>query len=167
MTRPTVSRASTRRPRTLVACALAAAALTACSNGVEAGTLDPSTSHGGELDAGDLHVRGAYVVVGEDGGEAVVTLTVANIGAEEDALTALSVDGAEGTVEATLRPGSIPLAPGTTTTFPSDPRPSIGIDVDAPAGSYVSATMIFEQAGTVQVDLPVVAATGYFEQYAG
>jgi hypothetical protein len=62
-----------------VAALVSTGSVTACSNGVEAGTLDPPSGTAVQEDVGELAVRNAVIVAGEDG-TLTVSLTVVNTG---------------------------------------------------------------------------------------
>ena len=140
----------------VLAGAALAAGLAACSNGVEAGTLDPPSVTGVVLDVGELRIRNAVIVAGE-AGALTASMTVINTGSAEDALTDLTVSAEDGLVAAELSPGSITLAPRTATVVPGDTGSSIELELDLTAGGYVPVTLQFENAGLVELSLPVVS----------
>ena len=145
-----------RRQASLVLAGLAlVAGLAACSNGSEAGTLDPQSSTGTRVDVGDLRIRNAVIVASEGGG-LIVSMTVVNVGDTEDAITDLGVTGDGEPVEADLSPRSITLAPGTATVVPGETRPRIEVDLDLQAGRFAPVTVQFENAGLVELSLQVV-----------
>jgi len=149
-------RVGNRLPASVViAGAMLAGSLAACSNGVEAGTLDPPSATGVNYDLGDLRIRNAVVVAEENGG-LTVSMTVVNTGSSEDAVTDLTLTGEEEPVEADLSPRSITLAPGVATVIPGESRPSIEVDLDLQAGGYVPVTVQFENAGRAALSLPVI-----------
>lgn len=129
--------------------------LVGCSNGTEAGTLDPQSSTGARLDVGDLRIRNAVMVAGDNGG-LTVSMTVVNVGVTEDAITDLRVASDSDQVQGDLSPRSITLAPGTATVVPGEARPSIEIELDLPAGGFAPVTIQFESAGLVALSLPVI-----------
>ena len=133
-------------------------ALTACSNGVEAGTLDPPSATGVRLDVGDLRIRNAVIVAGDDG-ELALSLTFVNAGIEEDTLTSVTLTDGDEPVEATMRPRSISLAPGAALVIPGEDQPRIEADADIAAGGYATVSMQFEHAGLVEVSLPVISTS--------
>ena len=143
------------RTSLILAGVVLAGGLAACSNGVEAGTLDPPSFTGVSHDAGDLHLRNA-VIVAHDAGGVTVSLTIVNVGDSEDTLTDVTIVTGDEPVEATMRPRSVSLPPGSATVAPGESGPEIGADVDLAPGGYVSVSMQFEGAGLVEVSLPVV-----------
>lgn len=148
-------RAAHRQFVCLLAAVVLGGVLTSCSNGVEAGTLDPPSATGVQRDAGDLRIRNAVLVAG-DRRALTVSLTVINTGAVEDALTDLEVVADGEAVGAEMSPGTIDLAPGSATVVPSEDGPTIEVEVDAPAGGYLPVTIHFENAGRVELSLPVI-----------
>ena len=155
-----VQRRVGNRLKTSVALAalVVAAGLTACSNGVEAGTLDPPSATGVQHDLGPLRIRNAVVVAGESGG-LTVSMTVINTGTAEDAVTDVRITSADGPVAADLSPRSIPLTPRTATVVPGEDGPTIQVELDHAAGGYVPVTLQFENAGLVELSLPVISAS--------
>jgi hypothetical protein len=144
-----------QRASALLAGALLAGTLAACSNGVEAGTLDPPSATGARLDAGDLRIRNAVVVAGESG-SLTVSMTIVNVGTAEDTLTDFTLISDDGAVAAELDPNSITLAPGSATVVPSEDGPTIDVDADVSPGGYVAVGLQFEQAGLIEFSLPVI-----------
>lgn len=134
---------------------IGAGCLTACSNGVEAGTLDPPSGTAVQADLGALAVRNAVIVAGADGGLAV-SLTVVNTGSTEDTLTGVTVTSDGEPVAAELSPQSIVLPPRSATVVPGEQVATIAIELDVAAGGYLPVTMQFEHAGLVDLSLPVI-----------
>ena len=120
----------------LLAGSLVLGGLAGCSNGAEAGTLDPQSVTGVQLDVGLLLIRNAVLVATDDGG-LFVSMTVVNSGPIEDAITDIKVTADTEPVEADLRPRSIALPPRTPTVIPGEDGPTIDVDVEVTAGGYV------------------------------
>jgi len=138
-----------------VAGILSVGILTACSNGVEAGTLDPPSGTAVQADVGKLAVRNAVIVAREDGG-LTVSMTVVNTGPTEDALTGVEITDELEPTSAALSPRMITLPPRTATVIAGDDEPTIEVELDVAAGGYLAVTMQFEHAGSVDVSLAVV-----------
>ena len=144
-----------QRASLLLAGALLAGSLAACSNGVEAGTLDPPSATGTQLDVGDIGIRNA-VVVALEGGGLIVSMTIVNSGTVEDTLTDLTAISEGEPVVAELSPRSIALPPDTATVIPGETRPTIEIDLDLTPGSYLPVGLQFERAGLVEFSMLMV-----------
>lgn len=183
MPAPVTARPMTGRPvhqrcvRMLAAFPLAlvaGAVLTACSVGVEAGTLDAGSLTQARADVGQIKIRNAIVVApAEEGdGNAVLSVTIVNDGTTEDALVGLELSGADGRVPVTLAPRTVELPPETATTIPADAE-TTGTGATATAdistleiGTYTTATFSFANAGSVELDLLVVAPVGWWAEVA-
>lgn len=148
------ARASVRWGASLVGI-LSLGCLTACSNGVEAGTLDPPSGTAVQADIGELAVRNAVIVTREDGG-LTVSMTVVNTGSTEDTLTDVEITDELEPTSAVLSPRMITLPPRTATVIAGDDEPTIEVELDVAAGGYLAVTMQFENAGSVDVSLAVV-----------
>lgn len=144
---------------------VAAAVLSACSVGVEAGTLNEAPITGARADAGLVKIRNALVIApADDSGEATLSVTIVNDGTTEDTLLDVELTGSDGPVPVTLRPDTIDLAPETATRIPTDARPAAVIDAATlEAGTYTQATFSFANAGSVELSLLVVAPVGWWE----
>ncbi len=144
---------------------VAGVVLSACSVGVEAGTLNAGSLTQARADVGPIKIRNAIVVApAEDGeGDAVLSVTIVNDGTTEDALVGLELGGSEGPVPVTLRPRSIDLPPETATTIPASSGLTAIADVSTlQVGTYTRATFSFANAGSVDLDLLVVAPVGWW-----
>ena len=134
---------------------LVVGALSACSNGVEAGTLDTTAWTGARTELGDLRIHNVVLVRDDETGVLSVSMTMINTGDTEDALTELVITaGAE--VAAELQPGSIALAPGTSTLVPGETEPAIQAEADLVAGQFAPVRFSFEHAGDVSMNVLVV-----------
>ena len=139
----------------LLAGVLVVGVLSACSNGVEAGTLDKTAWTGARTELGDLRIHNAVLVRDAETGVLSVSMTMINTGATEDALTGLVITAGE-EVAAELQPGSIALAPGTSTKVPGETRPAIQAEADLAAGEFAPVRFSFEHAGDVSIEVLVV-----------
>lgn len=145
---------------------LAAAVLSACSVGVEAGTLNEAPITGARADAGLIKIRNALVIApAEDSGDATLSVTIVNDGTTEDALLGVELTGSDGPIPVTLRPGTIDLPPETATRIPTDVRPTAVVDASTlQPGTYTTATFSFANAGSVDLSLLVVAPVGWWAE---
>ncbi len=152
---------------------VAGAVLTACSVGVEAGTLDAVSLTQARADVGQIKIRNAIVVApAEEGdGSAVLSVTIVNDGTTEDALVGLELSGADGPVPVTLAPRTVELPPETATTIPGDTGATATATATADVstieiGTYTTARFSFANAGSVELDLLVVAPVGWWAEVA-
>lgn len=152
---------------------VAGAVLTACSVGVEAGTLDAGSLTQARADVGQIKIRNAIVVApAEEGdGSAVISVTIVNDGMTEDALVGLELSGADGAVPVTLSPRTIDLPPETATTIPGDAGATAAATATADVatieiGTYTTARFSFANAGSVELALLVVAPVGWWAEVA-
>jgi len=153
-----------RRYATAPLALVVAAALTSCSVGVEAGTLDPQRLSGAKADAGQVKVRNALIVAPTDEGDDYALIaTIINDGTTEDTLTGVEVAGPDGPVDVDLRPSTVDLAPETAVVVPGESDTSMSIeDLDLEAGTYVQTTFRFETAGVLQMSLLVLSEVAVY-----
>ncbi|MDQ3450780.1 MAG: hypothetical protein M3455_07685 [Actinomycetota bacterium] len=149
-----------------VAALVSAGSVTACSNGVEAGTLDPPSGTAVHEDVGELAVRNAVIVAGEDG-TLTVSLTVVNTGSTEDSLTDVEITADLEPATAVLSPGTIALPPRMATVIPGEGESTIEVDLDVAPGGYLPVTMQFENAGSVDLSLAVVSEASSYGSGTG
>lgn len=148
---------------------VAAAAVSACSVGAEAGTLNEAPITGARADAGLVKIRNALVVApAEIGGDATLSVTIVNDGTTDDALVDVEIAGTAEPVAVTMRPSTIELPAETATRIPTGTRPSAVLDADTLAvGTYTRATFSFANAGSVELSLLVVAPVGWWTDLTG
>lgn len=144
----------------------AAAVLSACSVGVDAGTLDAGSLTQSRVDLGLIKIRNATVIAPEEeDGDAVLSVTIVNDGTTEDSLVGVELSGAEGPVPVTLSPRTIELPPETATKLPTGAQQTAATDVATlEVGAYTTATFSFANAGSVDLDLLVVAPVGWWAE---
>ena len=156
-----------RSLRVVPVAAISAAVLTlsGCGAGMHPATLDDQPLDARSASAGPIEVRGAIIVApeGDDSGELLATIF--NTGDEADALDSVTFKTISGDARATLKPSSIALPPGRSTTIPDGARPIATISSGLEVGTYVTAQFSFANAGTVNMTLFVVAAQGSYATY--
>lgn len=157
--------------------ALGLLAVTACGATVDAETYQTrEVANGSNVTAGDIAVRNISVLppadgegVLEAGDAALVTFTVSNGGAEDDALVEASSPAAESVqlVVADARGAARPVPsielPASESTQGSSGLVLEDLTDDVRTGEYVEVTLRFERAGSVTVQVPV-ALTGEYDE---
>jgi hypothetical protein len=140
--------------------------LAACGEGMHPATLDDAPLDTAEATAGQLAVRGAIVVAPESGeGNGTLLATIVNNGSTEDALTGITLTNTSGDSKAILRPPRIALPVKQATRIPGDSQPVVMVTGTLTPGTYVTARMSFENAGSVDLTMLVVDPTGTYEDY--
>ncbi|RJK97739.1 hypothetical protein [Vallicoccus soli] len=152
---------STRR-RTALAGALLVPALAACGTNPEtsAVTRNYAPADGVQAILGDLRVLNALVVEpAEEGGTAILSMTI-TAGDQGDTLQDVTVSDATARIE-----GETEVAAGSSVRYgaPSSTDQILLEDFQGPVGGNVELTLLFEEAGSVVLNPPVVAPTGYYE----
>jgi len=147
-----------------VTAVVTAGALTSCSVGVEAGTLDPQRLSGENADVGLIKIRNALVVApADDGDSSELVATIVNDGPEDDALVGVELAGPDGPVEVSLDDTSLELRSETATAIPESSDSPVTIDdIDLEPGTYVSATFSFETAGSATLRLLVLSSAAVY-----
>jgi hypothetical protein len=135
---------------------------------------------GARADAGDLAIRNVLLAKTDNSDDtAVMAITIVNNGQVKDTLTAVELAAptptstvaktpapppteTEAPVTAEMHPGVIVLQPGATVVVPTDPRPTIQIETDAPMGIGIDLVLRFDVAGIVTIRVPIVKAAGTY-----
>lgn len=161
-----VSPLPTRRIPTValaLVCALSAVATSACSVGVDAETnLQGPSGDGATVDTGSLNARGLLLVMAPDGKASLVG-TLVNLGDDADAITSVTVAGATTTISE-AGATTIPLPARTSVQIGYLPsRVITATGLPAEFGRFVAVTLKYQTAGTADVDVVTVPATGVYE----
>ncbi len=109
---------------------------------------------------GDIKVQNVVIVANDDQEQALLSMAIVSNGATADALTGVEVAGAR---EARVTGGRLEVPAGGLVIVGAGDGPSVTVtrNDDKPAlGDFAQLTLNFEQAGQLQVQAPVVAATG-------
>ena len=151
-----------RRAALLAALAVSLAPVTAaCAAGFDAVTGQPFAPADGLIgEIGDLQVNNV-VVVGDDQGQGIVLLSVANRGTEPDTLQSVELPGG---AEATLpQETDIPFRGSLSLQGEGEVIRVTGLE-QAP-GQAVEMRLLFEQAGELVLTTVVVPSGGYYRTY--
>jgi len=159
---------STRRLAVIVA--VSSLGLAGCWTGVDAQTSQPYTpTNAANATVGDIDLRGIALIAGEEtGGPALLVGNIIDTGpsnvedpeaeAQGDVLEAVAVDRS-GPVAGTpvdIEPGSVAALGGADG---GDALTVTGMQV--PVGSFADVAFSFENAGLVEVEVPVVPVAAY------
>jgi hypothetical protein len=161
-----VSPLSTRRlPAVALAlvCALTALATSACSVGVDAETnLQGPSGDGATVDTGQLNARGLLLVMSPTGTASLIG-TLVNLGDDDDAITSVTVAGATTTISE-AGATTIPLRARSSVQIGYLPSRVITVTgLPADFGRFVDVTIGYQSAGTADVDVITVPATGIYQ----
>jgi hypothetical protein len=151
-----------RRAALLAALAVSLAPVTAgCAAGFDAVTGQPFAPGDGLIgEIGDLQVNN-LVVVGDDQGQGIVLLSVANRGTEPDTLQSVELPGG---AEATLpQDTQIPFRGSLSLQGEDEVIRVTGLE-QAP-GQAVEVRLLFRQAGELALTTVVVPSGGYYRTY--
>jgi len=156
-----------QRLRRAVAAVLVAAALPAlsgCASGFNSPVLrDYNPVVGVNVREGEVWAMNMLVVLPESGRGTLVGALL-NKGQTTDRLVGATVslpDSDESTVQSTMERSSVTLAPEQLVEL-SDPT-TVAVEGDVVPGRFVDMTLQFERAEPIQVKIPVVDATGPYE----
>jgi copper(I)-binding protein len=156
----------TRTARLATAAIVLALGLAACGEGQDPATLDEAPLDAARATADPLAVRGAIVVAPPDGdGNGMLVATIVNNGESEDALTQVTLTNMASDSKAILRPPRIALPARQATRIPDESQPLVTVTGTLTPGTYVTARLSFENAGSVDLTLLVVEPTGSYEDY--
>lgn len=155
-----------RRTLALATCVLAicAPALTSCGFDYATDRIYTPATGVNNRDA-SVDVLGAVVVSAEDGSGTFIASFANN-----DSVKTVSVEGLEGTDQASLTADDftpIEVPPGGLVNL-SDDDEGIGLEGDSvAAGNFVEVTVQLDTGEPVQMDIPVVTNCGYYEGLDG
>lgn len=154
------------RPVALALAVTVGLALAGCGSGDEAITQRGfDVTDGTSTDAGDLRLRNLQLVAAhETGGPAALIGAIANAGPQEDALTAVTLQGA--TEPAVLTPTPVEIPAGDAVFLVAQDGPTVTLPDSEPPqlvpGAFVPVSLTFESAGDVTVELLVQAPIGEY-----
>lgn len=155
----------TRRSSAAIVALVVAAApvLAGCWNGQQSSASVQSTmntGNGTQVQVGSIRVENATVVKSLDSSEAALTMTLVNVGSEDDVLVAVEVGG----VPATVSPASTVLPRGgiTGVSFGWNSDNTISFTTDAEISTYVDVLLQFRVAGVTEFTSLVVPRAGYY-----
>ncbi|MEI6648945.1 MAG: hypothetical protein WCO08_04810 [Actinomycetes bacterium] len=144
----------------LVVGALVALTLTGCAAGPDAPTRHiKKVTDGAEADSGDIKIRDVVLVAQSDG-SAVLVATVDNVGAADDAITAISVKG----IPAVTSGLPIALTQNNPSIFSGDSANASAVipGFGQTSGSTTSITFTFKNAAAVTFNSIVRDQTGIY-----
>jgi len=149
-----VSRSTVRTATALAGALLALGSLSGCAAGFNAATNKPYTpTNGSIVNVGKMAVRSVVVVGNENGsGQADLIAVFVNTGQVPDALTGITVQGAD---PVTVPGGTLNLPIG-----PDQPNRVLLEKLQATPGQLVKIVMTFRDAGTAEVTALVMTPTG-------
>lgn len=165
---------TTLRTRIAAAALVTAAAfsLTGCFNGFGATTNTQntmSTGNGVQAQAGSMRVENATLVRGE-GTTATLIMTLVNVGAEGDQLSQVTIAGEPAiSTDGTAAVGPVPIAPGEAIPFGygtegNPPTRWMNVyTVDLPDSGFVPVQMLFDVAGSAELEVLTVPPVGLYE----
>jgi len=155
-----VSRSTVRTATALAGALLALGSLSGCAAGFNAATNKPYTpTNGSIVNVGKMAVRSVVVVGNENGsGQADLIAVFVNTGQVPDALTGITVQGAD---PVTVPGGTLNLPPMVNVPIgPDQPNRVLLEKLQATPGQLVKIVMTFRDAGTAEVTALVMTPTG-------
>ena len=164
-------RSSAIRLITIAAAAAAAAALTGCAAGVNAQTTKPfNTTDGASANFHNIAIRNLFVLGPPSGGTLSPGQRASLFGAfvnsgTADQLAAVSAPGTASSV--TIKGGALRLSPGQAAllTGPSPQMVLVGLTRPLEGGQNIPVTLVFQNAGAVTLNVPVMARRDYYATY--
>ena len=155
-----------RRTATAAALALALApGLAACGATADAPTLKyyaPADGVLGKL--GDIRALNVLVVVPAAGvtGSGVMSMSLVNQGTQPDTLAGVTVAGQPAQVTGQTQ---LPPRTGSLMVGGPDAKTQVVVSTAPKAGTLVPVQIQLQQAGTIDLQVPVVEASGYYNRY--
>ncbi len=149
------------RTRTAVAVALLAlTSLSGCAAGFNAATNRPYTPTNGAIaSVGDIRVRSVVIVGNDNGsGQADLIAVLVNNGTTDDALTGITVEGAD---PVQVPGGSLNIPPQVTVPIGPDSTNRVLLEkLTATPGHLVKVTLAFRDAGIASLTVLVMTPAG-------